>query len=68
VREKTGVKGKDLFHPIRLVLTGETEGMELDTAVPAIERGAALASGGMSPIAGARERAAEFARLLLQAR
>jgi glutamyl-tRNA synthetase/nondiscriminating glutamyl-tRNA synthetase len=64
VREKTGVKGKDLFHPIRLALTGEAEGMELDTSVPAIERGAALSQAGVAAIAGARERAAEFARLL----
>ena len=39
VRERTGQKGKALFHPIRLALTGETEGLELDLAVPAIERG-----------------------------
>ena len=42
VRERTGQKGKALFHPIRLALTGEPEGLELDLAVPAIERGAAL--------------------------
>ena len=42
VRERTGQKGRSLFHPIRLALTGEPEGLELDIAVPAIERGAAL--------------------------
>ena len=42
VRERSGQKGKALFHPIRLALTGEAEGLELDIAVPAIERGAAL--------------------------
>ena len=42
VREQTGQKGKALFHPIRIALTGEAEGPELDLAVPAIERGAAL--------------------------
>jgi nondiscriminating glutamyl-tRNA synthetase len=42
VREKTGQKGKALFHPIRLALTGEEAGLELDLAVPAIEQGAAL--------------------------
>ncbi len=45
VRERTGLKGKALFHPIRLVLTGESEGLELDLAVPAIERGALLSAG-----------------------
>jgi nondiscriminating glutamyl-tRNA synthetase len=42
VREKTGAKGKALFHPIRLALTGEQEGLELDLAVPLIEQGARL--------------------------
>ena len=64
VRQRTGRKGKDLFHPIRLALTGEPEGLELDLAVPAIERGAILpASSGIRRIQGAAERAAEFARL-----
>jgi len=42
VRARTGQKGKPLLHPIRLALTGEPEGLELDIAVPAIERGAML--------------------------
>ena len=46
VRARTGQKGKALFHPIRLVLTGEPEGLELDVAVPAIEHGALLAPAG----------------------
>ena len=41
VKERTGQKGKALFHPIRVALTGEGGGPELDLAVPAIERGAA---------------------------
>ena len=45
VRERTGAKGKALFHPIRLALTGEPEGVELDLAVPLIERGAAVTGG-----------------------
>ena len=62
VREKTGQKGKPLFHPIRLALTGESAGVELDLAVPAIEAGAELReASGIRPIPGARERAAAFA-------
>ena len=38
VKDKTGQKGKALFHPIRLILTGASEGPELDLIVPAIER------------------------------
>jgi glutamyl/glutaminyl-tRNA synthetase len=64
VREKTGQKGKALFHPIRLVLTGEAEGLELDLAVPAIEHGAALQASGIRKIPSARERAAAFASAL----
>jgi nondiscriminating glutamyl-tRNA synthetase len=63
VREKTGQKGKALFHPIRLALTGESEGLELDLAVPAIEAGAALGlDAGIVRIASARERAEQFLR------
>jgi len=64
VREKTGQKGKALFHPIRLALTGEVEGLELDLAVPALERGALLQQSGIRRIPGARERAVAFARQL----
>jgi glutamyl-tRNA synthetase/nondiscriminating glutamyl-tRNA synthetase len=62
VRERTGQKGKALFHPIRIALTGESGGPELDLAVPAIERGAELApAAGVVSIVGCRERAAAFA-------
>jgi nondiscriminating glutamyl-tRNA synthetase len=61
VRDRTGQKGKALFHPIRLALTGETEGLELDLAVPAIEAGASLQASAITPILGAAERAAAFA-------
>jgi glutamyl-tRNA synthetase/nondiscriminating glutamyl-tRNA synthetase len=65
VRQATGEKGKHLFHPIRVALTGETGGPELDLAVPAIDRGATLpASDGIAPILGCRERAARFAEAL----
>ncbi len=61
VREKTAQKGKALFHPIRLALTGEWEGLELDVAVPAIERGADLpADSGIARIQSARDRATAF--------
>jgi glutamyl-tRNA synthetase len=69
VRERTGQKGKALLHPIRIALTGEPDGVELDIAVPAIERGAGLTGGGertgIIRIVPARERAAGFARGLV---
>ena len=65
VRERTGQKGKALFHPTRLALTGESEGVELDLAVPALEAGAELKpDSGIRRIPGAKERAAAFASRL----
>jgi glutamyl-tRNA synthetase len=62
VKDKTGQKGKALFHPIRAALTGDSGGPELDLAVPAMDRGAALpADAGVARIASARERAKTFA-------
>jgi nondiscriminating glutamyl-tRNA synthetase len=62
VKERTGQKGKALFHPIRIALTGEGGGPELDLAVPAIERGARLpADAGVVRVVGCRDRAAAFA-------
>ena len=68
IKATTGLKGKALFHPIRVVLTGRAEGPELDLAVPAIDRGADLPeSAGLPKILGNRERAAAFARALEKA-
>lgn len=65
VRQATGQKGRSLFHPIRVALTGEADGPELDLLVPAIEAGAGIAPGrGVAPLPGCRERAAAFARAL----
>ena len=64
VKDRTKQKGKALFHPIRLALTGESSGMELDLAVPAIERGAAVRGHGLAPVPSARERADAFARAI----
>jgi nondiscriminating glutamyl-tRNA synthetase len=36
IKEKTGLKGKDLFMPVRGILTGRLKGPELDAAVPVI--------------------------------
>ena len=65
VKAKTGQKARALFHPIRIVLTGRAEGPELDLAVPAIDAGAELpADAGIPTIAGCRERATGFLRVL----
>jgi nondiscriminating glutamyl-tRNA synthetase len=65
VKKTSGQKGKGLFHPIRVALTGEDAGPELDLAVPAMDRGAELpATAEITRILGARERAAAVATLL----
>jgi nondiscriminating glutamyl-tRNA synthetase len=65
IRQRTGQKGKALFHPIRVALTAASDGPELDLLVPAIDRGAELGPGtGLAPIVGCRERAARFAEAL----
>jgi glutamyl-tRNA synthetase/nondiscriminating glutamyl-tRNA synthetase len=65
VKTRTGQKGRALFHPIRVALTGESAGPELDLAVPAIDRGASLpSSAGIARISSVRDRAATFARAL----
>jgi len=67
VKQRTGQKGRALFHPIRIALTGAVDGPELDLLVPAMERGADLDAGtGIASIVGARERAQQFARALDQ--
>ena len=43
VKEKTGRKGRDLFHPIRLALTGREQGPELKMLLPVLGREKTLA-------------------------
>ena len=42
VKTETGVKGKDLFHPVRILLTGAHSGPEFDKLVPLLEEGSRL--------------------------
>ncbi len=42
VKEKTGAKGKELFHPIRIVITGSHSGPEFDKLIPILEEGSEL--------------------------
>lgn len=42
IREDTGCKGKDLYHPLRVALTAQTSGLELDKFIPLVEEGARL--------------------------
>jgi glutamyl-tRNA synthetase/nondiscriminating glutamyl-tRNA synthetase len=42
VQKETGKKGRDLFHPIRVALTGAVSGPELEKLIPIFEEGAKL--------------------------
>lgn len=57
VKAETGAKGKELFHPVRIVLTGAHSGPEFDKIVPLMEEGSALGLGVKSV---AERAAAEF--------
>ncbi len=45
VKAETGAKGKELFHPVRILLTGTHSGPEFDKIIPLMEEGAALGLG-----------------------
>ncbi|HTD54247.1 MAG TPA: glutamate--tRNA ligase [Silvibacterium sp.] len=42
IKVETGAKGKELFHPVRIALTGSHSGPEFDKLIPVIEEGSRL--------------------------
>jgi nondiscriminating glutamyl-tRNA synthetase len=42
VKAETGAKGKELFHPIRIIVTGSHSGPEFDKLIPILEAGSLL--------------------------
>ncbi|MGC2503292.1 MAG: glutamate--tRNA ligase, partial [Silvibacterium sp.] len=42
IKAETGAKGKDLFHPVRIALTGAHSGPEFDKLIPVVEAGSRL--------------------------
>jgi glutamyl-tRNA synthetase/nondiscriminating glutamyl-tRNA synthetase len=42
VKAESGAKGKELFHPIRVIVTGAPSGPDFDRVVPIIEEGSRL--------------------------
>ncbi len=58
VKAETGAKGKELYHPIRLVMTGSHSGPEFDKLIPILEEGSRL----LLPrhVKSVRERVEEF--------
>ncbi len=64
VKAETGTKGKELFHPIRIVITGSHSGPEFDKLVPILEEGSRLNL--PRHVLSVRERVAEFAKVRAQ--
>jgi len=59
VQKETGKKGKELFHPIRVALTGAVSGPELEKLIPIFEEGAKLSLA--RPVKSVAQRLREFA-------
>jgi len=62
VKAETGTKGKELFHPIRIVLTGSHSGPDFDRLVPILEEGSHLSL--PKHVLSVRERVEAFGKAL----
>jgi nondiscriminating glutamyl-tRNA synthetase len=60
VKAETGAKGKELFHPIRIIVTGSHSGPEFDKLIPILEEGSRLNL--PKHVLSVHERVGEFAR------
>ena len=61
VKAETGAKGKELFHPIRIVITGSHSGPEFDKLIPILEEGSRLNLA--QPVLSVYERVVEFGKV-----
>lgn len=62
IKKETGVKGKDLFHPLRVALTARASGLELDKFIPLVEEGSRF--DWPRKLKNCLERIREFSRIL----
>ena len=60
VKAETGAKGKELFHPIRIIVTGSHSGPEFDKLIPILEEGSRLSL--PRHVLSVYERAQQFAK------
>jgi glutamyl-tRNA synthetase/nondiscriminating glutamyl-tRNA synthetase len=56
IKQASGIKGSELFHPVRIALTGSHSGPDFDRLIPLIEEGSTLKLG----IPSVRERIERF--------
>jgi nondiscriminating glutamyl-tRNA synthetase len=59
IKSETGAKGKELFHPVRIALTGAHSGPEFDKLIPIFEEGSRLPL--PAHVLSVRERVEQFA-------
>ena len=64
IKGGVGVKGKDLFHPVRIAMIGAHSGPDFDRLIPLIENGSRLSL--PAHVKSVRERVTEFAGALEQ--
>lgn len=57
IQGETGCKGKELFHPLRIILTAKGSGLDLDKLIPLVEEGAR--QGFPTPVKNCTQRVAE---------
>jgi len=62
IKQETGFKGKNLYHPLRVALTSKASGLELDKLILLVEEGAKLDL--PRPIKKCSERVAEIIEIL----
>jgi nondiscriminating glutamyl-tRNA synthetase len=60
VKAESGAKGKELFHPIRIVVTGSHSGPEFDKLIPILEEGSRLPL--PKPVLNVHQRVQQFAK------
>lgn len=61
VKAETGAKGKELFHPIRMVITGSHSGPEFEKLIPLLEQGSHWQL--PKPVFSTRERVEQFGKV-----
>jgi glutamyl-tRNA synthetase len=64
IKQITGCKGKDLYHPLRIALTTRGSGLDLDKFIPLVEKGARLNL--PRPLKNCSQRVAEMLNYLKQ--
>jgi nondiscriminating glutamyl-tRNA synthetase len=60
LRDRCGLKGKELFHPLRVAITGELSGPSLDLMVPLVSAGSLLFPDRIVTIAGRAAKTASW--------